>query len=129
MAKELFKIDPDSEVKGNARGQIYVTTTPDHPSGAAGKKIKDHKKTYVPLCIVMLENQMGRLIDTEHGEEVHHKDEDQSNNSLSNLKLVDHDEHAKAHAKKKKFWKKSPLNKPKKKHALKVAQNYLSLIE
>lgn len=124
MAKPLFKIDPDSEVKGNARGQIYVTTTPNHPASAAGKKMKDHKKTYVPLCVVVMENHLGRLL--KEDEEVHHKDENQSNNSVSNLELKDHDIHQKSHAKKRKFWKKSPMNKPRRKSALKVIEAFLS---
>jgi hypothetical protein len=127
MAKKLFEIDPDSEVKGNERGQVYVTTTPDHPSSAAGKKMPDHKKTYVPLCVVVMENHLGRLL--KEDEEVHHKDENQKNNALSNLELKNHDEHQISHAKKRKFWKKSPLNKPSRKHAMKVVESYLSLVE
>ena len=119
MAK-LFKIDPDSECKGNARGQIYVTTTPDHPESAAGKKMKDHKKTYVPLCVVVMENHLNRLL--EKNEEVHHVKENQNNNALSNLELVDHDKHQIEHALKRKFWKKSPLTK---KQALRVVESYL----
>ena len=122
MAKPLFKIDPDSEVKGNARGQVYVTTTPDHPASAAGKKMKDHKKTYIPLCVVVMENHLGRLL--KDGEEVHHKKEDQSNNALSNLKLTEHDEHQISHAKKRKFWKKSPRNKPGREAALRVIESF-----
>lgn len=127
MPKPLFKIDPDSEVKGNARGQIYVTTSPDHPASAAGKKMKDHKKTYVPLCVVVMENSLGRLL--KENEEVHHKKEDQKNNNLSNLELRDHNEHQISHAYKRKFWKKSPLNKPGRKHARKVVASYLSLVQ
>jgi len=120
MAKPLFKIDPDSEVKGSGDGHMYVTTTPDHPPRGAGKKMKDHKKTYVPYHVAVMELSLGRYL--EKGEEVHHKDENPKNNALSNLELTDHNTHAKNHSKKKKFWEKSKMNKPgRKASALRVA--------
>jgi hypothetical protein len=125
MAKhKLFKIDPDSEVKGSGDGHVYVTTTPNHPNSAAGKKMPDHKKTYVPKAVAVMELSLDRYLD---GEEVHHIDEDPSNNALSNLELTTHDEHAKDHSKKKKFWKKSPKNKPGRKSALRVVAAFLAI--
>jgi len=127
MAKhKLFKIDPDSEVKGSGDGHVYVTTTPDHPSIGAGKKMPDHKKTYVPKHIAVMELSLGRFLDTSKGEEVHHLDGNPKNNALSNLELTTHDDHAKTHSKKKKFWKKSPKNKPGRKSAFRVVKAYLN---
>jgi hypothetical protein len=123
MAKKpLFKIDPGSAVVGTGDGHLVVTTTPDHPTGT---KMKDHKKTYVGLHIVKMENHLGRLL-KDH-EEVHHKDGNPKNNALSNLELTTHPEHAHTHSKKKKFWKKSPRNKPGRKSALKVVKAFLAL--
>jgi len=117
MAKKpLFKIDPDSEVKGTGEGGIYVTTTPDHPHG---EKRPDRKKRYVYKHRVIMENQLGRLL--KDGEEVHHKDEDRTNNAPSNLELAKLGPHQKNHALKNKFWKKSPANKPKRKKPSKDA--------
>ena len=123
MAKPLFKIDPDSEVKGSGDGHVYVTTTPNHPASGAGKKLPDHKKTYVPKHVAVIEISLGRYLT--NGEEVHHKDENPKNNALSNLELTTHEEHAKTHSKKKKFWKKSPMNKPGRKAASRVVEAYL----
>lgn len=121
MAKKpLFKIDPGSEVTGSGDGHIVVTTTPDHPTGT---KMKDHKKTYVGIHIVKMENSIGRLL--REDEEVHHKDENPKNNALSNLILTTHNDHARTHSKKKKFWKKSPMNKPNRKSAMKVVEAFL----
>ena len=116
MPKPLFKIDPGSIVKGTQDGHLYCTTTPEHPEAM---KLKDRKKRYVYLHRVMMENSLGRLIDTKK-EEVHHKDEDPSNNAISNLKITSKGEHARGHAKKKKFWKESPRTK-----ARKVAEAFI----
>jgi hypothetical protein len=127
MAKEpLFKIDPDSEVVGGGHGQVYVTTTPNHPPSSAGKKMPDHDKTYVAKHTVIMENHLGRLLKDD--EEVHHKDEDPSNNVLSNLVLTSREDHQRDHAKKRKFWKKSPRTKPgkKRKAALRVIEAFLN---
>ena len=121
----LFKIDPDSEVKGSGDGHVYVTTTPNHKPSGAGKKMPDHKKTYVPKHVAILELHLNRYIDTKK-EEVHHKDGNPKNNAVSNLELTTHEEHAKTHSKKKKFWKKSPMNKPGRKAALRVMTAFLS---
>jgi hypothetical protein len=100
--KSLFKIDPDSEVTGTGDGYVYVTCTPNHP----GKKMSDHKKTYVYKHVALMELHLGRYL--KEGEEVHHKDENPKNNALSNLELRSSEGHAKHH----KFWKKSPRTKP-----------------
>ena len=107
--KPLFKIDPGSEVVSTGNGYISVTTTPEHP----GTRAPEHKKTYVYLHVVIMENHIGRQL--KENEEVHHKDEDPTNNKLSNLELRTRAGHARQHSKKNHFWKKSPLNKPKKK--------------
>jgi hypothetical protein len=64
-----------------------------------------------------MENHLGRLIDPKK-EEIHHKDENPKNNTLSNLELTNKAKHQKEHAHKdkrweeSKFWKKSPRTKP-----------------
>jgi hypothetical protein len=128
-----YKIDPDSEVKGTGAGEYtVVTTTPDY-RGPGTKKMPDHKKTYVPLHRIKKEIELGRYLQHgpgEKGEFIHHKNEDKSDQSSSNLKLTDRAEHGKNHAEHgNKFWKKSPLNKPRKsKKAMirSVLSNYLS---
>jgi hypothetical protein len=124
MAKKLlFKIDPGSEVKGTGAGYVVVTTTPDHP----GKKMKDHKKTYVYKHNVIMENYIGRVLRPEKGEEVHHKDGNPANNALSNLELSSKEEHPRGHAlSDNPFWKKSPLNKPKRKHKKAMVRDILA---
>jgi hypothetical protein len=72
-----------------------------------------------------MENKLKRYL--KKNEDVHHKDGNPSNNSLDNLELVKHDDHQIEHAKKKKFWKKSPMNKPGRKAALRVISNYFQL--
>lgn len=113
--KPLFEIDPESEVTGTGDGYIYVTCTPNHP----GKKMSDHKKTYVYKHVALMEKKLGRFL-TE-GEEVHHLDENPKNNTLSNLELRSSEGHAKHH----KFWKKSPRTKPGQKRK-KMAFNIIS---
>lgn len=121
--KPLFKIVPDSCVKGDSIGHIVCETIPVHPYAL---KLPDRKKQYIPLARVVIENSLGHIIDyTKY--EVHHKDEDPSNNALSNLELTTHHEHARTHSKKKKFWKKSPRNKPGREASLRVIRAYLSL--
>jgi HNH endonuclease len=125
MAKfPKYKIDPGSEVKATGNGYLYVTTTPDYAGD--GIKMPDHKKTYVYLHVLVMEKHIGRYL--KDSEEVHHKDEDPTNNRLSNLELKSRSSHSRGHAKKNKFWKKSPLNKPKKAMAQHVASDYLQLI-
>jgi len=119
--KPLFKINPGSIVKGTGDGHLVCTTTPEHPYSV---KMKDHKKGYVYLARVLLENHLGKILPEDT--EVHHKDSDPSNNSISNLVMTTHGEHAKHHGEKRKFWKKSPRNKPGRKRAQKIATNYLS---
>jgi hypothetical protein len=125
--KPLFKIDTDSEVKGTGNGYVYVTTTPDHKPSGAGKKMKDHKKTYVPRYVVVVENSLGRLIDPKK-EEIHHIDENKKNDALSNLEIRAPGSHAKHH----KFWKKSPRTKPgqkRKKMAFNIISKFRERIE
>ena len=125
--KPLFKINPGSKVTGTGRGVIYVTTTPVHPHGI---KMKEHKVTYIPKQIVVMENHLGRMLELSKGEEVHHKDGNPKNNALSNLILKTHSEHQKEHAlkekrwEKSKFWKHSPRTKPRK-----VAQLFLEKVQ
>ena len=115
MAKKLFDIDPGSETTATGNGYIYVTTTPNHP----GKKMSDHKKTYVYKHVALMEKKLGRFLT--RGEEVHHLDENPKNNALSNLELRSSEGHAKHH----KFWKKSPRTKPGQKRK-KMALNIIS---
>lgn len=114
---QKFKIDQDSIVVGDGIGHLYCTTTPDHPDAII---LKDRNKKYVPVHRVVMENHLGRLIDPKK-EEINHKNGNPKNNALSNLKLVSHEEHAREHAHKKKFWQKSPRNKS----ARRVIENFL----
>jgi hypothetical protein len=126
MAKKpMFEIDKDSEVTGTGNGYVYVTTTPDY-SGPGIKKMKDHKKKYVPRARALVELSIGRFIDPDK-EEIHHKNEDVTDDSPSNLELKTRGEHSRGHAKKNKFWKKSPRIKPGVKRAsiLRVISQFL----
>jgi hypothetical protein len=123
MAKPLFKIIKESIVKGDSIGHLVCETIPEHPDAL---NLPDRKKKYVYLHRVIMENHLGKILDMKKYE-IHHKDEDPSNNALSNLKLTTHHEHAKTHSKKKKFWKKSPRNKPGRKASLRVSVNFVQL--
>ena len=114
MAKPLFKIDPDSII-GTKNGYKYCTTTPEHPRG---EKRPDRDKRYVYYHVALMELYLGRYLSMKKGEEVHHKDENPSNNAISNLILTTHADHAGEHADDKEFWKKSPMNKPGRKASL-----------
>lgn len=110
MAKKpLFVIDPDSEVKASGNGYIYVTTTPDHPYGETRP---EHNKKYVYKHRALMELKLNRYLTKD--EDVHHKDEDNSNNALSNLEVATSSDHPRDHALKRKFWKKSPRTKKRK---------------
>jgi hypothetical protein len=127
MAKKKvhFEIDKDSIIKGTGAGEgqgyMYCTTTPPHPEGEVRS---DRQKRYIYLHRVIMENHLGRLL--KDWEEVHHKDEDSTNNALSNLELSDKRTHQRQHSKKNKFWKTSPKNKPKKASVLRVLAAYLT---
>lgn len=123
MAKK-YKIDPDSEVSGTGTGYVYVTTTPDY-TGKGVKKMKDHDKAYVPKSRVIIEQKIKRPMDPDK-EEVHHKNENKGDDRPSNLELKTRGEHSKGHATKNKFWKKSPLNKPKKASVQRVVSQFLA---
>jgi len=111
MSEPLFKINWDDKVK--TRGKyFYVTTTPPHPNGEVRP---DRNKKYVYLHIALKELELGRFL--KKGEEVHHKDNNALNNRLNNLELTTHSEHQIEHAKKRKFWEKSPRTKPRAKKA------------
>ena len=81
----MFKIV--SVCKGE-HGYVYCRTEPLHP--------KPYCKTLYPLHRVVMENYLGRLLDTT--EIVHHIDRDKTNNDISNLQLVTEDEHRALHA-------------------------------
>ena len=128
MASKLFEIDPDSIVKATRGGYLYCTTTPPHPYGECRR---DRNKKYVYLQRAIMERELGRYL--EPGEQVDHKDGDKTNNEPSNLVLTKRGPHQKDHADNRgnHFWKKSPMNKPRKKKAssgavLRVVQKYLS---
>jgi len=121
MPKKLYEIDPGSESVGSGAGYVVVTTTPNHP----GAKMKDHKKTYVYKHNVVMENSLGRNLRKK--EHVHHKNENKKDNSPSNLELSTENEHPRHHALNgNPFWKKSPFNKPKKKHKKAMAYNVVA---
>lgn len=125
--KKLHEIDPDSIIKATKGGYLYCTTSPQHPFG---ERRKDRKKKYVYLHRAVMEQELGRYLDSD--EQVDHKDGDKTNNKPSNLILVERGPHQKDHVHRgNHFWKKSPRNKPRKKKAssgaiLRVIQRYLS---
>jgi hypothetical protein len=69
-------------------GYRYCRTNPPHP--------KRNAKGLYPLHRVLAENKLGRLL--EPVEEVHHDDEDKSNDAPSNLHVLTKAEHARLHA-------------------------------
>lgn len=69
-------------------GYIYARTEPPHP--------RRNSNGLYPLHRVIAENTLGRLL--EPGEDVHHRDEDKSNNSPDNLEVLSKSEHARRHA-------------------------------
>ena len=117
-----FKILWDT-VQNTKGGYKYVQTDPVHPNA----EHPPDRSPRVYLLRVILENSLGRLLKDD--EESHHKDNNHSNYNLSNLELTTHDEHQKDHANKRKFWKKSPMNKPGREAALRVIKAHLSSIE
>lgn len=121
--KPLFKINYDEAITARGSGHQYVTTTPPHPHG---EKRGDRDKVYVYLHRAVMELHLGRYLKDD--EDVHHKDENPRNNNISNLELATHDDHAKGHAHKKKFWKKSPRTKPNRKKAQRIAMAFISRV-
>ena len=70
-------------------GYMYCRTKPIHP--------KANSNGLYPLHRVLMENNLGRnLLSTE---DVHHKDEDKTNNGLENLEVLTKSEHTKKHIK------------------------------
>jgi len=105
---KIFEIDPDSIVKATKGGYMYCTTTPPHKYGEVRG---DRKKKYVYLHRALLEQKLGRYLNSD--EQADHKDGDKSNNTVANLVLKVRGEHQRDHANNgNSFWKKSPLNKP-----------------
>lgn len=70
-------------------GYMYARTTPRHP--------KANKKGLYPLHRVIMENKLGRLLND--NEDVHHINEDKTDNSESNLEVMTRSAHAAHHAK------------------------------
>lgn len=69
-------------------GYRYARTDPPHP--------RRNAKGLYPLHRVLMENKLGRLL--RPGEEVHHHDEDKSNDDPDNLRLKTKADHARDHA-------------------------------
>lgn len=110
---KLHEIVPGSIVKATKGGYLYCETDPPHPSA---EKRKDRKKRYVYLHRAVMENKLGRYL--KQNEQVDHKDGDKTNNSPSNLELIELGKHQKSHADRgNHFWKDSPKNKPQEKKA------------
>lgn len=76
----IFKED-----KGTGYMYCYY---PEHPTANAAGKVMEH--------VYVMYNHIGRQLKS--NECVHHIDRDKKNNLLSNLMLMDHDEHSKLHA-------------------------------
>lgn len=70
-------------------GYMYCRTSPPHP--------KANSKGLYPLHRVVVENKIGRLL--ESWEDVHHMDEDKSNNDPNNLEVLTKPEHGRKHRK------------------------------
>ena len=71
-------------------GYMYCRTNPPHP--------KNNSKGLYPLHRVLVENKIGRGLLP--NEEVHHKDNDKTNNNVENLEVLTKSEHAKIHSRK-----------------------------
>ena len=69
-------------------GYRYARTDPPHP--------RANSNGLYPLHRVLMENKLGRLLVP--GEDVHHKDEDKTNDDPSNLVVKSHVAHAAEHA-------------------------------
>lgn len=69
-------------------GYIYCRTDPPHPKSNSHGLYLMHR--------VVVENSLGRLLLKK--EVIHHKDEDRTNNELSNLEIMTQSEHARHHA-------------------------------
>lgn len=72
-------------------GYMYCRTKPIHP--------KANSKGLYPLHRVIMENKLGRLL--AEGEDVHHRNEDKSDNNPDNLEVLTKSEHTKKHVHKK----------------------------
>lgn len=68
-------------------GYRYCRTDPPHP--------RRNAKGLYPLHRVLMENHLGRLL--EPGEDVHHRDEDKTNDVIENLQVMTKSEHARHH--------------------------------
>ena len=71
-------------------GYRYCRTVPPHP--------KQNSKGLYPLHRVLMENKIGRILLP--GEEIHHIDEDKTNDSIDNLELKTKSEHSRYHQEK-----------------------------
>ncbi len=72
-------------------GYMYCRTEPPHP--------RRNTKGLYPLHRVLMEIKLNRLLLP--GEEVHHVDEDKTNNAVDNLEVKTKSEHSQHHAAKK----------------------------
>lgn len=73
------------------KGEYDYAVVPEHPHRT--------KYNYVLLHRVVMENHLGRMLTDD--EEVHHKDKDGHNNSVSNLEVLTKEQHRIIHAKEK----------------------------
>ncbi|MFA5154365.1 MAG: HNH endonuclease [Clostridia bacterium] len=58
--------------------------------------LNTHKRITVSYAKFLIETSIGKFLDKNH--DVHHKDENPLNNSLENLEIIYHSEHARKHA-------------------------------
>ena len=71
-----------------SKGDYDYALVPEHPNAT--------KNGYVLLHRVIMENHLGRLLNT--NEIVHHIDKNKKNNDISNLQLMDRKEHCYHHS-------------------------------
>lgn len=72
-----------------SKGDYLYTVVRDHP--------KKTKNDYVLLHRVLMENHLGRLLDSD--EIVHHKNHDRKDNRIENLEIMTMKEHSRMHMK------------------------------
>ena len=71
-----------------SKGDYYYAVVPEHPNCNKNKYVLAHR--------IIMENHLGRILDT--NEVVHHKNGDKKDNNIFNLELMTVNEHCSHHA-------------------------------